>query len=149
MPKAAKPKPRLVSLGKVTLFSTSMIVGGLVQVWLLYIVLCAQGRDHSLPILLGDGGLFFFTTSLTATSALVLFENIPGKPNSWDLVFTILIVATCVAASVYYMTVFTASANPELAGLPFKSHVRPQLTCAFCAFAYAFFASGRTGYFSR
>jgi hypothetical protein len=144
-----KPKPKLVSIGKVALFSTSTIIGGLVQVWLLYVVLYALGRDHSLPILLGDGGLFFFTTSLTATSALVLFEKIPGKPSPWDLLFTVLIIATCAGASVYYMTIFTGVAHLELTGLPFKTHVRPQLTCAFAAFAYAFFALGRTGYFSR
>lgn len=135
---------RSISPGKVILFTTSTAVGGLVQVWLLCVVLMAQGKVHTPSVLLGDGGLFFFTTSLTAASALILFEQLPSKPTAWDLTFTLAIAGVCFAASAYYITVFTAHSD-SLA--PFHDHVRPQMSCAISAFAYAMFASARTGYF--
>jgi hypothetical protein len=50
------------SAGKLLLFTAANLLGGLLQVWVLYTALAVLGRDHSLAVVLGDGGLFFVAT---------------------------------------------------------------------------------------
>jgi len=132
--------------GKLALFTASTAIGGLAQVWLLYVALIARHKEHTLSSLLGDGGLFFFTTSLAVTSALMLFERLPRKPTSWDLFWTILVLAICGIAVVFYISVLIDNLKVVA---PFHDHVGPQVGCASIAFFYAFFAAARTGYFRK
>jgi len=132
--------------GKLALFTASTAVGGLAQVWLLYVALLARHKEHNLPALLGDGGLFFFTTSLTATSALMLFERLPRRPTSWDLTWTLVVLGVCLCAVVYYTAVLLDNLKVVA---PFHDHVSAQLACALMAFLYALFAAARTGYFRK
>ncbi len=73
------------SLGKFVTFLLANIVGGLVQLWVLYLILVTQSKNPDLHVLLGDGGLFFFATSLTFNSFLALVEKNTLRPGTSDL----------------------------------------------------------------
>jgi hypothetical protein len=134
------------SVGKFALFTLYTILGGLGQVWFLYLALYALGREHSLPVILGDGGLFFFNTSLTASSAFLLVEELRGKSSPWHRAFTTLAIVISISAVVYYIAIFTHHPGNSA---PFHDHVKPQLALAVLAFTYAGFVAKETGFFSR
>jgi len=138
---------KTISVGKITLFGLSNIIGALLQVWVLYIALTSLGKEHTLGVLLGDGGLFFFATSLTVSSVLILLAESPSRLSMVDIIFTLFAtLGGLVTAIIVYTAVLT---NNLGTAAPFHDHTGPQISCAVLALAYAFFAAGRTGYFSR
>lgn len=129
------------------MFTIANIIGGLLQVWVLYIALSSLGKPHTLPLLLGDGGLFFFATSLTVNSVLVLLAESPARPLPWDLSITLFtILGTLVPSIVVYTAVLTN--NPNVVA-PFQDHTPSQISVAILAMAYALFVGVRTGYFNK
>jgi hypothetical protein len=135
------------SPGKLALFAFANIAGGLLQVWVLYLALASLGRPHTVAVLLGDGGLFFFSTSLTVNSILVLLSESKSKPSSIDITLTgVAIFGSLVASIVVYIAVLVST---DVSPAPFHDHVLPQVMCAAVALAYAVYAGVRTGYFGR
>lgn len=133
------------ALGKLVSFVAANIVGGLLQVWVLYVALAALGKAHGLAVLLGDGGLFFFATSLTVNSFLILLAEFPGKLQQVDIVSTLFaLIGGLITSVVFYIVIFT---NRLGIAEPFHDQIGPQVGCAILALAYAVFASARTGYF--
>jgi hypothetical protein len=128
------------SFSKFVLFVTATVVGGLAQVWLLYFVLLNMGKEHDVSAILGDGGLYFFATSLTASSALVYFEHKPTNTVPWDWTCTILAIAASMVS--------VAATHPGVPS-PFRDQSLPQITCAAVSFVYSTFVAQRTGYFAR
>ena len=133
------------SPGKLFLFILSNIFGGLLQVWLLYLILKYTGRSHDLNVLLGDGGLFFFAMSLAVNSILVLFSQLPTKPSSADAISTFLIVFFGIGPSITLYAVVLV--NKIGTASPFQDQIGTQFWCASLALAYSFFVGARTGYF--
>jgi hypothetical protein len=135
------------SPGKVALFAFANIAGGLIQVWVLYVALASLGRPHNLEVLLGDGGLFFFSTSLTVNSILVLLSQAKQKIPPVDITLTgLAIIGGIVSSIVLYIAVLVGK-TPSAS--PFQDHVISQIVCAGVALAYAFYVGARTGYFGR
>ena len=133
-------------IGKLITFALANIAGGLVQLWVLVLVLLAKGQAPSIPVLLGDGGLFFFATSLTFSSFLALAEKYNLKTGTWDLNMTIgLGGSVALAAVVFYSVVLSQG---TAAPTPLSGHVLPQISCAAAALVYTFYVSVRVGYFS-
>jgi len=135
------------SSGKVVLFTLSNLVGGLLQVWVLYLALSSMGKEHSLAVLLGDGGLFFFSTSLVVNSILILLAESPGKPSATDLGITGMAVVGSLVTSIVVYTVVLTSRLGSVA--PFHDHIGAQISCTVVALIYAFFVGVRTGYFGK
>lgn len=134
------------SLSKLMLFTIANVFGGLLQLWLLYGILAYFGKDRTVAVLLGDGGVFFFATSLTATSLLVFFADYAKHPSHSDLLVTVgALVGGGVAIFYYTLILSNRLGNAE----PFKQYWPIQVFCAAIAFSYAVFVSARTGYFSR
>jgi hypothetical protein len=135
------------SPAKLALFVFANIAGGLLQVWVLYVALASLGRAHSVAVLLGDGGLFFFSTSLTVNGILLLLSESINKLSSWDVTITgLAIIGSLVSSIVVYIAVLVGTG---LSASPFRDHVPAQLVCASVALAYAFYVGARTGYFGR
>ncbi len=135
------------SIGKVFLFISANILVGLLQVWVLYGALAVLGKDHSVGVILGDGGLFFFATSLTVNAILMMFSEGSAKIGPIDVTFTLFaIVGGLVMSAVFYGVIMTSNLE---AVSPFHDQVGPQVSCALLAFAYALYTSVRTGYFSK
>jgi hypothetical protein len=134
------------SASKFALFVTSTVVGGLAQVWFLYVALLAIGKAHDLSALLGDGGLFFFTTSLTASSALIFFEHRPKIDNEWDLLLTFIACVASAGAIAYFIAIIVTHLG---SAAPFRDHAVPQVAFAVTSFTYSLFVAARTGYFRR
>ena len=135
------------SPGKLFLFVISNLVVGLLQVWVLYLALATIGKEHNLPVLLGDGGLFFFSTSLIVNSTLVLLAQAPGKLSTVDIVFIVLTIAGSLIGSIVVYAVVLTTRLGTVA--PFHDHIGAQLSCACAALVFAFFVGVRTGYFVR
>jgi hypothetical protein len=131
-------------IGKLLTFFVVTIVGGLLQVWVLWLILAVGlNKPVGLAALLGDGGLFFFSTSITVSSFLLLIDRHSLKVGTADLNVTLVLAgAAALSAVVMYTSVMSAnfgSANP------FKDLLFPQIACATAAFTYAFYVAVRTG----
>jgi hypothetical protein len=131
---------------KFVTFVLANVAGGLVQLWVLYLILLTLNRSHDIRVLFGDGGLFFFATSLTFNSLLALVEKHTLRPGTADLNVTLVLAGSVtVSAMVIYSAVLSQGTSTAS---PFSSHVLAQLSCAIAALVYAFYVSIRTGYFS-
>jgi ABC-type phosphate transport system permease subunit len=134
------------SPSKIALFMVANVVGGLFQIWVLAVILSIDGEDHRIGVLLGDGGLFFFATSLTVNSFLI-FEGSRRKHSAIERTFTLLAILLTIGMSVaVYAAVFTHQLGKVE---PFHDHVVSQIALASLALIYAMFVAERTGYFSR
>src|SRR5712692_7327809 len=100
----AKHAPRAFSFAKLTLFAVANILGGLVQIWILCVFLATQGKQYDIGLLLGDGGLFFFATSLTVSSLLVFLEQSRARRSPIDNLFTLLAIMAVLMVSVVVYT---------------------------------------------
>ncbi len=131
------------SPGKLITFVLATILGGLLQLWVLWLILASVSQPPSYGDLLGDGGLFFFATSLFATSLLTLVDQYSLRPGSADFNITLVsVLSVIVPAVAVYASVLTSNlGNPS----PFSGHVASQLSCASAAFAYAGYVAVRTG----
>lgn len=129
---------------------TLVIIGlGLLQLWFIMIVLLVKD-DEPIKIgeLLGDGGLFFFSTSLTVSSALSLFDYRPMKPGTVDINFSLLTaIPVLLIASGWFIAV--VSKNGLSTPNPFQSHVEIQIACCTLAIVYWYFVGKRIGLFTE
>lgn len=135
-----------LSVGQLITFLLATLIGGLAQLWCLYFVLLALDRPFKFGQLLGDGGLFFFATSLGVSSYLTLSGKRRVRPGSSD--FNISFVAAFaigVPAVTTYSSVLTANLG---AVSPFESHVLPQICVAFASLSYSIYVGVRTGVLS-
>lgn len=133
-----------LSLGKLLTFFFVTVIFGLLQVWALWLILVfGLGKPVAVGELLGDGGLFFFATSVTVSSFLVLTNKYSLRFGKPDLNVTLILAgSTAFAAVVIYASVMSArfgTANP------FKEQLWPQLACAVAALVYALYVAVRTG----
>lgn len=137
-----------MQFGRFLSFALSIVVGGLLQLWVLLIALNAIGHVIDFSELLGDGGLFFFATSLSVGSAISLFDHRPIKVGSTDFnVILICCVGVLVMVVVYYAAVL--SGDGMSAAKPFRNHALFQIACALTAMGYWFYAGHRTGLFVK
>ena len=133
--------------GRVVSFALLTLGGGLAQLWVFYVILATQSSSGSIDygVLLGDGGLFFFSTSLVFTSMNTLLGNRSLRFGSLDMIGTILVCAMMFSAVLLYTSVLAQA--PSHSSPPFSGYLLEQIVCSITAVAYAFYVCTVTGFF--
>lgn len=136
-----------VSINRVVSFLVLVVVGGLSQLFLVAFLRALSGEATDLAVLLKDGGLYFFATSLLASSFFSLADKGEMSTGSPDFVITILIVPIVALMSVSaYSQGFERSLPPPV-GSASPHLVATQLCCATGSVIYAIYAAYSTGLF--
>lgn len=137
-----------ISTGKVLSFIFFTFGAGLLQLWILFLVLYFSGRNPTLSNLLGDGGLYFFSTALAFSSFVALISHTPLKFGDGNLNITLFVIGpiTLIAAISYVSSLFS---NIGTQAAPFANQLLPQLACFLLASTYAFYVSTITGVFRK
>ncbi|MCH8824800.1 MAG: hypothetical protein IH984_14980 [Planctomycetes bacterium] len=137
-----------MQIGRLITFTLGVIGFGLLQLWVLIMILNTMGSPIDAKEILGDGGLFFFSTSLAVGSAITLFDTNPLKIGSRDCNVTII-----VCGGVLLLTVVYYSAVLSQGGLkqpdPFAQHILLQIGCSLIAIGYWFYMGISTGLFVK
>lgn len=137
-----------MQFGRFLSFAICIVVGGLLQLWVLLMVLNATGYVIDFREFLGDGGLFFFATSLSAGSAISLFDHRPIKVGTSDFNVTLIcLFGILVIAVSYYAAVL--SGDGMSAAKPFSNHAPVQIACTLMAIGYWVYVGRRTGLFVK
>lgn len=134
--------------GRIFSFLLTIIGGSLLQLWVLMLILKATNNPVTTGQLLGDGGLFFFASSLAVGSAISLIDNCKIVFGNIDFIMTLLICFGLIIIVVaYYASILTNVGFDEPD--PFANNIRLQIGCAFCAIAYWFYSGVRIGLFTK
>ncbi len=140
-----------MALGRFLCFFFATVLLGVLQLWILGLLVLTSLVPQppggvSLAQVLGDGGLFFFATTLTVSSGLTLLDAL--RPRVGDRDFTITLIV-CPLVLFFAVTVYAAVHAKSFGHdpLPFQSHVLPQIACMLFALGYWFYVGIRTGWF--
>jgi hypothetical protein len=140
--------PKVMQIGRLITFTLAVIGGGLMQLWVLLLVLKANGHPLLLKDLLGDGGLFFFATSLAVGSSISLFDSHKLVIGNADCNITLIVCGGVVLLAVIYYASTLSSSSPRVAA-PFAKHIGLQLGCCCAAVVYWYYTGVRTGLFTK
>ena len=137
-----------IDKGKIISFVLFTFGAGLLQMWILFFALYFSDKNPTLEALLGDGGLYFFSTALVYSSLVSLISHTSFRFGDLHLNITIIAVSpvTLIAIVAYVSVLFSNIGN--LAS-PFSNHIFPQLSCLLLAMAYAFYVATITGVFKK
>lgn len=92
--------------GRLLSFAVVIVGGGLLQLGAFIMVLHANGHSVTVIEVLGDGGLFFFATSLFAGSTISLFDKLQVEVGKKDFNITMLsLIGIFFPALTYYSAV--------------------------------------------
>jgi len=135
-------------LGRLLTFSLVVIGGGLLQLWLLVFILSIKGILPSWGQVLGDGGVFFFATSVSMGSAVSLYDRVRFRLGNADCNISIL---ACLGTLLCAVTVYTAELSDAglEPGRPFAKYIATQLGCMILSIAYWLYSGVRTGLFTH
>lgn len=136
------------SFGRVYSFVLLNIAGGLLQLWVVALMLFVKGSGVTVAQLLGDGGLFFFATSLAYSSVFSLTNKYPMTTGTRDFNITLTLVG-CVTLLALIVYVSVLSSTPQSGSPPLSGTVFHQIACVTAALVYAFYVSVRTGLFKE
>ena len=126
-----------------------VVVGvGLLQLWSMLLLLGINGKPIEISDLLGDGGTFFFSTSLSVGCMLNLFDARPVKIGNLDFNFTFICCGGVVYLSAFYYAAVLSRSSASVVN-PFGSHIVVQIACISVALAYWFYVGLRIGLFVR
>ena len=131
-----------INPSKLATFLVLIFGAGLLQLWILAIFLGFEGNlTDEVARLWGNGGLYFFSTSLVYSSFLTLLKDRPVQYGSMDMPvsFVSLGLTTLIACIAFVRTLDVGSGAQALGPLPFASNLFSQLTCVAVASSYAFF----------
>lgn len=133
-------------LGKLISYLLLTIGGGLLQLWVLSLILVNQGKEVTLEKLLGDGGLLFFSTSLLSTSFLALLEVKSLKLGTAPLNISVALgLPITIATVVLYTSCLKDISCPP--ALPLRDHVLEQIICASGSLIYALYVCTTSKFF--
>jgi hypothetical protein len=136
--------------GRLISFFILVVLLGSLQLWVLIIVLKALDQPIELKRLLGDGGLFFFSTSLAIGSAVTLWDQKSTPFGGEDFLITLLL-----PGGIFFLTTTWTVAIMAKDGLkvqyPFdrEESILLQLSCTFAAICYWFYTGIATDMFKR
>jgi len=137
-----------MQLGRFFAFFGGVFVGGLLQLWILVMILLAIGHPVSIAEILGDGGLFFFATSLVVNSWLSLADYEPMIVGKKDFNITFLCFFGVVIPVIAYYTAILSNGGLDQIR-PFGDFVPLQISCLVGAIAYWIYSGIRTGLFVK
>lgn len=137
-----------MQLGRFLSFFIGVFFIGLLQLWILFMVLLAIGHPIRISEILGDGGLFFFSTSLLTNSMLSLADFKPIKFGSKEFIVTLLaLLGVILPVIVYYTAILSNGGLSE--PRPFGDIVPLQIGCLLGAVVYWFFSGIIVGIFVK
>jgi len=139
---------------KIIRFLFFTFILGLIQLWTIALIMLFVTKNVNLDILLRDGGIFFFSSSLIFNSCYILYEKGVHNhfSNNFLIQFTktfgiIIPIIVLFLIIVIYCTVFSTSLEknkfPKFIGI--YSYL--QIIILFIAMAYSIFVSAITGMF--
>lgn len=135
-------------IGRLMTFAMGVVGGGLLQLWVLIIILNVKNGSIEVAQLLGDGGLFFFSTSLAVGSAISLFDKRVPKIGSHYFNVTVIVCGGILFFAVtYYVSVLSDDGLKE--DRPFAEYMLLQIGCSIAAVAYWFYMGICTGLFTK
>lgn len=122
---------------------------GLLQLWSAVLILLNAKKDINIRELLGDGGLFFFATSVVASGGLLLIER--KRLGTPEILFSLVAMLTVAAPCLLLYGAVSAGqvGNSKAVPFPFSNLMPAQIGLAVWALAYAMFAAARTKQFSK
>jgi hypothetical protein len=147
-----KEKIAKISCGRILYFLLLTLGGGLLQLWTLALIFYATDKPLGVSNLLGDGGLFFFSTSLACTSFRLLHNYRELRFGSADSILSIILAGSLTFISV---VCYTTVLSPILSGavkrpaILFANHLYTQVGCATAAITYALYVASVTKVFRR
>jgi hypothetical protein len=136
---------------RLLIFFILVIVLGLLQLWVLLVVLKALDQPVELKRLIGDGGLFFFSTSLAIGSAITLWDQKSTNKHDDELILLTIILP----GGIFFLTIAWTVAIMTKDGLsvqyPFQrtDSIFLQLACTLAAITYWFVTGLATDMFKR
>jgi len=132
--------------GRLFSFIALIVFGGLLQFWVVWIILTVtSGVDPIIKDLVKDGGLLFFSTSLSYSSlfSLLLKRNI--EMGSLDLNITIFLVGSVTIVS---LVVYSSLIPPSLkSGNAVYIPLLPQISCTFASVSYSLYVAYISDFF--
>ena len=136
-----------MQVGRLITFVLGVVGVGLLQLWVLIIILHARGSPINAKEILGDGGLFFFSTSLVVGSAISLFDTHDLKIGSRDCNVTLILCGGVLLITVgFYASVLS---QDGLKQHPFAQHMLLQIGCTVVAIGYWYYMGVSTGLFIK
>jgi uncharacterized membrane protein len=133
-------------INKLLTFIIFTFFGGLLQLWVLFLVLVFLGKPPSAGALLGDGGLYFFSTSLALSSLASLWQKKPLKYDDTTTIISIGCVGiTLLLAVVAYVSVLSSGLGRVTSPFSTTTHITSQLSCAVLASVYAMYVTRQIG----
>ena len=137
-----------LNFGKLLSFLIFTFGAGLLQLWILLLLLYLKGNPPSAAELLGDGGLYFFSTSLAFSSFVALTNHASIKFGDLHFnVTAIMLFPIIIIAIVAYVSVLSDKIG--IAAAPFSNHLLSQFSCLILASIYGFYVATVTGVFKR
>lgn len=122
---------------------------GLIQLWVVSLILFYH-PTKSFPgfeILLGDGSLYFFSTSLVFSNLFSLLIGKNFKLNETHWIISIILIGVVLFNSlVAYITIFSTNIGTPS---PFKNYLLSQIFTVIFAISYTIYTSTCTGLFKR
>ncbi len=135
--------------GRFLSFLFILIAFGPIQLWILLLVLNTTSRGTiTIGTILGDGGLFFYATTVAVGSAISLFDKKQFKIGSSDFNVTLICcIAPLIVIVIYYSSILTQTglSTPR----PFNACIFQQLGCTLMALIYWLYVGTRTGLFVK
>ncbi len=136
-----------ISKGKIFSFAIITLGGGLLQLWILCFMKFQSEHMLNPSQILGDGALYFFSTSLAFSSFVTLSSFAPIKFGGIHFNCTLLLVMPLTFWSVVDYVSILSKSTKEL--YPFSNHLTPQICCVIAALVYAFYVCLVTGLFEE
>ena len=134
--------------GRFAVFFSLIILLGLLQMWVIVIVMRIIGQPIGSQQLLGDGGLFFFANSLTIGSAVSLYDKEPVKIVDANFLITFFVGGIIFLATIICVVSIMANGGSK-DHYPFDRedmHLL-QVACTSGAIMYWIYCGRKTGLF--
>jgi hypothetical protein len=134
--------------GRFAIFFTLVVFLGLLQMWVLVVVMRVIGQPIGMQQLLGDGGLFFFANSLTIGSAVSLYDREPIKIGDANSVITFFLAGFVLLTTVtWYVAVMTKGGMKAQYPFARPDTLALQVLCSMGAVVYWIYSGRKTGLF--
>lgn len=134
--------------GRLISFALGILGGGLLQIWVLLLMLNATGQTIQIKEILGNGGLFFFATTLCVGSILSLFDFRPIIVGNRDFNISVICCGVVILVAVTNYAAVLSDGGFTVTN-PFSDNVATQIGCTLIAIVYWYYSGNRTGLFVK
>jgi hypothetical protein len=139
-----------MSIGRFLSYFILVIIGGLIQFWVLLLVFKMQGQEIKIELLLKDGSLFFFSTSLAYSSLYTLIVKHPLKLGGAPLNISLLAIGIIsVTSLVVYATINNHKIQTYLFPIDSFQVIQSQVFVVIASLVYSLYVATVTGLFAK